>query len=283
MAEKKEKKVTKKEVKKEDAKPKAVKEEKKVVKKAEVKETKAKPKVEKKVESKEKPTQIEVKATGSKVDTIKEKKDLAPTKAPKKEIKAEEKKVEQKVELKVEKKGEHKESQTKPTPKGSGKASTPTVAPKETPTKSSKKGSKKKKVKKECLLVKAKRKTAVATAKIESGNGRITINKKPIDLIDNKHLLLLVFEPVKLANNYKAGLVNGVNISVTVRGGGFMSQTIAARGCIAKGLVDYYKDDKLRDVYMKYDKALLVDDARRKEAKKQLGLGARAKKQHSKR
>jgi len=234
MADKKEKKVIKTEVKKEDAKPKVAKEVKK--------EVKATSKADKKVvESKDKSNPRKA-----------EKKDLTP-------------------------KAEPKEGQTKPVPKETGKDLTTTTKP---ATKSSKK---KKKAKKDVLLVKAKRKTAVATAKIEGGNGRITINKKPIAVIDNKQLFLLMSEPVKLADNYKPGLSSGVNISVVVNGGGFMSQTIAARGCIAKGLVNYYKDDKLRAVYMKYDKALLVDDARRKEAKKQLGLGARAKKQHSKR
>ncbi|MDD4983482.1 MAG: 30S ribosomal protein S9 [Candidatus ainarchaeum sp.] len=204
---------------------------------------------------------------------VKAKVEAKPKVEAKKEVKA---KAEKKIEPKVEAKKEPapikaKEKQDKVADKVTSKA----------PAKTSKSAGKK--GKKKYVLVKAKRKTAIATARISDGKGRVTINKKPIAVIDNKHLYNLVREPLMLTDNFKNGLVNGVDIEIAVKGGGFMSQIITSRGCIAKGLVEYYKDDKLKEMFMKYDKSLLVDDARRKESKKQLGRGARAKKQRSKR
>jgi len=250
-----------------------VKEAKKAVEKK-VKEIKAEKK-EVKVEVKK-----EVKPKAKENQGKAEPKVLAPTKESKVKV---EKKVDVKKDIKkeitVEPKKEPapikaKEKQDKVADKATSK--TPTKAVRKTKSAS-------KKVKKKYVLVKAKRKTAIATARISEGKGRITINKKPIAVIDNKHLYNLVREPLLLTNNFKNGLINGVDIEIVVRGGGFMSQIIASRGCISKGLVEYYKDDKLKEMFMKYDKSLLVDDARRKETKKQLGTGARAKKQRSKR
>ena len=74
-----------------------------------------------------------------------------------------------------------------------------------------------------------------------------------------------------------------VDIQVNVKGGGNIAQAIAARTAIAKALIAYTKSDKLKERMLKQDRSLLVDDSRRKEAKKPLGRGARAKKQLSKR
>jgi small subunit ribosomal protein S9 len=131
--------------------------------------------------------------------------------------------------------------------------------------------------------VKAKRKTAVARAFIKTGKGKVTINKVPYKLLPNKYYVNTVEEPLLLASQYKPDLVKGVDINVIINGGGFSSRMIAARSCIAKALVKFYDDKDLRNLYFKYDRTFLVDDTRRKERKKQLGRGARAKKQHSKR
>ena len=62
-----------------------------------------------------------------------------------------------------------------------------------------------------------------------------------------------------------------------------MGQAVSARSAIAKALVAYTKDKNLERRFREYDRLLLVDDSRRKEPKKPLGRGARAKKQKSKR
>jgi small subunit ribosomal protein S9 len=77
-----------------------------------------------------------------------------------------------------------------------------------------------------------------------------------------------------------------VDINITTLCGGIMGQTDAIRTAIARGLVHYNGgaegiDEELRDEYLRFDRSLLVNDPRRKEAKHQLGRGARRKKQKS--
>jgi len=75
--------------------------------------------------------------------------------------------------------------------------------------------------------------------------------------------------------------VNKVDISVTVNGGGVIGQAEATRTAIARGLVEFFKDEELKELYKKYDRSLLVNDPRRKETKHPLGRGARKKRQKS--
>ena len=138
---------------------------------------------------------------------------------------------------------------------------------------------KKKKSRKKGIASKAKKKSAIARAVIKKGSGKITINKRMLNLVTPKYVYELIKEPINLAEN----LIKEVDISVSVEGGGFMSQAIAARGAIAKALLLYRPDEKLRQKFLKYDRMLLVDDVRRTEPKKPLGPKARKKKQKSKR
>ncbi|MFH1257211.1 MAG: 30S ribosomal protein S9 [Candidatus Diapherotrites archaeon] len=138
---------------------------------------------------------------------------------------------------------------------------------------------KKRKSKAKGIHVKAKKKEAVARATIKAGKGIVKVNHLAIDAITPHYVHELIKEPIYIAGD----LCNGVDIIVEVRGGGFMGQAIAARGAIAKALVEFTGDEKLRKTFMNYDRLLLVDDARRVESKKPLGPKARAKKQKSKR
>ena len=77
-----------------------------------------------------------------------------------------------------------------------------------------------------------------------------------------------------------------VDIIISTNGGGMMGQTDAIRTAIARGLVHYNGgakgiDEELRDEYLRFDRSLLVNDPRRKEAKHQMGRGARRKRQKS--
>jgi len=72
-----------------------------------------------------------------------------------------------------------------------------------------------------------------------------------------------------------------VDIDVDVEGGGYSGQADAVRTAIARGLVDWTGDAELREAFMEFDRSLLVDDPRRKEAKKFGGPGARARYQKS--
>jgi small subunit ribosomal protein S9 len=143
-----------------------------------------------------------------------------------------------------------------------------------------KRSKRKPKPKVKTVQVKAKKKMAVARATIKKGKGRITLNKRSIDLVQPAYLLDLLQEPINLAGEV---VVQGVNINIVTQGGGFMGQAVAARTAIAKALVEYTGDKKLKERFLNYDRLLLVDDSRRVEAKKPLGTKARKKKQSSKR
>ncbi len=122
-----------------------------------------------------------------------------------------------------------------------------------------------------------KRKTAVARATVSSGKGRVRINKIPIEIYSPELVKAKMMEPLTIAQDR----MNKVDIHVTVKGGGIMGQAEATRIAIARGLVKFFDDDILKETFKKYDRSLLVNDPRRKEAKHPLGRGARKKRQKS--
>lgn len=123
-----------------------------------------------------------------------------------------------------------------------------------------------------------KRKTSIAKATLKPGSGIVRVNMVPVDFIHPKMSRLKLMEPLMLAGDVAAK----VNIDVDVKGGGITSQADASRLAIAKALVGYTKNDKLKEVFLAYDRNLLVADVRRKEAAKPNRHGqARAKVQKS--
>ncbi|MCQ2056232.1 MAG: 30S ribosomal protein S9 [archaeon] len=122
-----------------------------------------------------------------------------------------------------------------------------------------------------------KRKTAVARAVVKEGTGRVIINKVPIELYTPSLAKLKIQEPLSLAHD-KA---SGVDISVTVKGGGIMGQAAAVRTAVARGICEFFKDEELEALYRSYDRTLIINDDRRKLPKNVAGPGARAKKQKS--
>ena len=128
------------------------------------------------------------------------------------------------------------------------------------------------------VTVSGKRKRAIAKATIKQGNGVIRINHIPVELYQPKMSKLKLEEPLILAGD----IVNKINIDVSVIGGGVSSQAEAARLAIAKSIVSFTKNDKLRQAYLTYDRNLLVADVRRKEPSKPNRHGkARSKVQKS--
>ena len=123
-----------------------------------------------------------------------------------------------------------------------------------------------------------KRKRAIARATLTPGNGIIRVNSIPIDLVEPKISRLKLREPLILAGD----AASKVNINVSVSGGGSTTQAEASRLAIAKALVSFTKSDKLKEVFLNYDRNLLVADVRRKEPAKPNRHGqARAKVQKS--
>jgi small subunit ribosomal protein S9 len=130
---------------------------------------------------------------------------------------------------------------------------------------------------KKIINTSGKRKTAIARASVQKGTGLVRINSVPVELFEPEIARWKILEPLKIAADH----VSKLNISVTVKGGGFMSQASAVRTAIAKGLLEYTADPNLKIAFLDHDRSLLVSDSRRKESKKPLGRGARKKRQKS--
>ncbi len=120
-----------------------------------------------------------------------------------------------------------------------------------------------------------KRKNSIARVWMMPGNGKITINEKPIDQYFGRDVLkMIIRQPFEVT-----GTQDKFDVLVNVLGGGNSGQAGAIRHGISKALlaVDAESRGKLRK------EGLLTRDPRAKERKKYGQKGARARFQFSKR
>ncbi|MFA5614136.1 MAG: 30S ribosomal protein S9 [Methanoculleus sp.] len=122
-----------------------------------------------------------------------------------------------------------------------------------------------------------KRKTAVARATLKPGNGRVRINSVPLEVYGTELMRMKIAEPLLLIPD----ALNGVDAAIDVSGGGVVGQAEAVRTALARGIVEWHNDPQIKDVFLAYDRTLLVNDSRQKESKKPHGPGARARYQKS--
>ena len=120
-----------------------------------------------------------------------------------------------------------------------------------------------------------RRKTSTARVFMSSGNGAITVNKRPLETYFGREVArMIVRQPLELVE-----MSEKFDIKVTVRGGGSFGQAGAIRHGITRALMDY-------DVELKpqlRQAGFVSRDAREVERKK-VGLRkARKKPQFSKR
>ena len=126
------------------------------------------------------------------------------------------------------------------------------------------------------IIKSGKRKTAIATATLSEGKGKVHVNHIPIDQFQPELYRIRMMEPVLLVPD----AISKVDINVTVHGGGPMSQADAVRLAVARVLAEH--SPKLKTVFLEYDRLLLVADVRFKETHKpNRHGGARGKKQKS--
>jgi small subunit ribosomal protein S9 len=123
-----------------------------------------------------------------------------------------------------------------------------------------------------------KKKTAIARATVRDGTGKLRINAQPVELVEPELARLKMLEPFRVIEEE---IRDGFDIDVDIEGGGVVGQADAARTAIARGVVEHTNDAELRDAYMEFDRSLLVNDVRQREAKKWGGPGARARYQKS--
>jgi len=130
------------------------------------------------------------------------------------------------------------------------------------------------------IIKSGKRKTAIARAVLTEGSGKININKKDYRIL---HVFnrLTIEEPLKIAEKI-LGKIN-FDVSINVKGGGEKGQIEAARLALARAINEFSKSKELTEIFLSYDRNLLVADVRRKEMNKPGDSKARKKRQSSKR
>ena len=138
----------------------------------------------------------------------------------------------------------------------------------------------------------ASKKTASAHVYITKGVGKIRINNIPVEMINPETAREVILAPLEIIGDE---FRNKVDISVRVRGGGFMGQAYSTATAISRAFTGWTKSKKepkdhpfnkstreqLKSKITEYDKYLISGDARRKEPKKFGGSGARRRKQKS--
>ncbi len=129
----------------------------------------------------------------------------------------------------------------------------------------------------EKAFAKGKKKEAVARATVKEGKGKVKINNQSLDVYGCEMNRDLIKEPLNIAEEVLGDELNEVNIQVNAQGGGRTGQTLATRTAIGKALVEWSDSEELKERFRDYDRSILVDDYRRKEPKKPLRKGARAK------
>lgn len=130
------------------------------------------------------------------------------------------------------------------------------------------------------IFTTSRRKTAIARASVRKGTGIVSVNGFDISTVWPVELRRLMTESLYISN-VTEDFAKGVDIHVSVRGGGQSSQAQAVRGSIAKGISGFADNDIIRGECARYDRFLLVDDPRRVEPKKFKGPKARARFQKS--
>ncbi len=120
-----------------------------------------------------------------------------------------------------------------------------------------------------------RRKTSIARVWIKPGNGKITVNKQPIDkYFRRKTLELIVRQPLE-----HIGEIDQFDISANVCGGGWSGQAGAMKMAIARCL---FKVDERHKKTLR-DGGFLTRDSREVERKKPGQKKARKRFQFSKR
>lgn len=133
----------------------------------------------------------------------------------------------------------------------------------------------------ETVNISGKRKEAIARATIRPGKGVFRINSMLFDNLEPK----IAREKIRQVLILSDGLadLSKINIDIKVGGGGVMGQADAIACSLARGLLEYTKNDQLHEAYVKYDRTLIAGDHRQTEEHKpsQSSKGPRHKRQKS--
>ena len=131
----------------------------------------------------------------------------------------------------------------------------------------------------EQTIFSGKRKTAIAKLRVKAGKGMIFYNHLPISSLNLFHKLALS-EPLRIYEQV-VGSDMKYDFYIKTSGGGKEGQIQAARLTLARALMALTGSDVLKKAYVRYDRNMLVEDSRRKEARKPGDSRARSKRQKS--
>lgn len=131
----------------------------------------------------------------------------------------------------------------------------------------------------ERTIFSGKRKTAVAKLRVTEGKGNVYFNMLPSTELGMFHRLALA-EPIRIFEN-ELGETLKHDFHIRTRGGGKEAQIQAARLAIARALLKISDSDVLKKAYVRYDRNMVVQDARRKEPYKPGDSKPRARRQKS--
>jgi small subunit ribosomal protein S9 len=120
-----------------------------------------------------------------------------------------------------------------------------------------------------------RRKQAIARVRLHGGEGKITVNKRPLeDYFPSETHQMVITEPLRLTTTAEM-----YDVDCTIVGGGITGQAGALRLGIARALIDL--DPELRPALKRA--GFLTRDSREKESKKYGLKKARKAPQYSKR
>ncbi len=137
-----------------------------------------------------------------------------------------------------------------------------------------------KKAASKAIVVKSKRKRAIARGYVNKGSGIIRINSMDISTIYPMEHRMLILEPITVSDATMS-IGKSIDIKINIQGGGSSAQAQAARGVVARAIAKYSGDENIAKAYLQYDRTMMVDDFRRVEPKKFLGPKARSRFQKS--
>ena len=106
-----------------------------------------------------------------------------------------------------------------------------------------------------------KRKTAIARATLKAGKGVIRVNSVPLEQYGSDVTRMKISEPLLLVPN----AVHGIDVTIDVAGGGVMGQAEAVRTALARGILLWHNEPLIKDIFLTYDRTLLVNDSRQKD------------------
>lgn len=129
------------------------------------------------------------------------------------------------------------------------------------------------------MMIAGKRKTAVAKVLVKPGTGMIYYNMLPYTELTLFHRLALA-EPLRIFQR-ELGDELKHDFFISTQSGGKEAQIEASRLALARALLKITGSEVLKKAFVTYDRNMVVQDARRKEACKPGDSKARAKRQKS--